>query len=239
MDLPLGDNQRFAFDQNIEVEIPAGGVILKGQLYLPSQSHILVISANNNEGSRALVCNRYVAEVLRANHIGTLLVDLLTPDEEECDEIQRELHFDALMLAGRLDRVAEWVRAQPVLHNVRLGYLCSSTCGGAALIAAAQHPGYVMTLVCQGARPDLAGPFLSKVTAPTLLLVGENDDIVIELNRRALTKLNKQSRLSIIPGATHLFEEPGALEEMTRQAVDWFITQASISHKNQNTSSSA
>jgi len=176
---------------------------------------------------------------LHRHHIGTLFIDLLTQEEEQLDEVMHELHFDTLMLAGRLDRVIEWARVQPVLCGIGIGYFCSSTCSGAALIAAAQHPGYVVAMVCPGARPDLAGPFLSKVTVPTLLLVGENDKLVIDLNRQFLAKLNKRSELSIIPGATHLFEEPGALEEMVRQAVDWFIAQLpSTFEKDQNKSSS-
>jgi dienelactone hydrolase len=182
---------------------------------------MLIVATHNDESTHADMHDRYAARIFNGQQFATLCVDLITHDEKKDSEL-RELQFDPLLLAGRLDRIAEWVRAQPDLKELKVGYFCTSTVGGAALVAAAQHPGYVTAVVCYGGRPDLAGAFLNKVKAPTLLLAGENDTIAIELNRRSLAHLNKQSGLTVIPGATHSFEEPGALEEMVRKALSWF-----------------
>jgi len=234
----FSENTERNLDQDIDVQVPAGGIMLSGCLHVPKQTQILVILAHSHDDARSGVRNRYVTGILHANHIGTLHINLLTPEEEQLDEHLRELHFDTLMLAGRIDRIVEWLRVQPLSHQLKLAYFCSGTCAGAALIACAQHPGYILTAVCFGGRPDLADSFLPKVKAPILLLVGENDELVMELNRKSILQLNKQSSLVVIPGATHAFEEPGALEDMTHHAVDWFTEQAAAPEKDQDTSAS-
>ena len=223
--------QGFNFANDLEVHIPAGGTMLKGCLHVPAQAKMLVITVRDHETPRtsahdphSRVHDRYVARVFNGHQIATLCIDLIAEEEQKTG--QRELLFDTLLLAGRLDRIAEWVRRQPALRNLKLGYFCASTCAGAALIAAAQHPGYVVSIVCYGGRPDLAGAFLPKVKVPTLLLVGESDKLAIELNRQSLAQLNTESKLDIIPDATHSFEGPGALEEMMRHAVAWFTHHA-------------
>jgi putative phosphoribosyl transferase len=163
-----------------------------------------------------------VAEVLNQHSLGTLLIDLLTPQEERIDEVTRELRFDIPMLAKRLAGIADWAHSQPQLRDFDLGYFGASTGGGAALIAAALRPQIVHAVVSRGGRPDLAGQYLPQVKAPTLLLVGEHDAPVITMNERAQHLMNAVNELRIIPKATHLFEEPGTLEQVAEAAAGWF-----------------
>jgi dienelactone hydrolase len=182
----------------------------------------LVVFAHGSCSSRHSPRNQYVASVLRQAGFGTLLMDLLTRDEEAIDERTRYLRFDIELLAMRLLGASDWLHQQPRTHDLLVGYFGTSTGAGAALLAAAERPELVRAVVSRGGRPDLAGPALLRVRAPTLLIVGGHDAPVIELNERAMELLEVEKDLRIVPGATHLFEEPGALEEVARLASDWF-----------------
>jgi dienelactone hydrolase len=182
----------------------------------------LVIFAHGSGSSRFSPRNRFVARVLEEAGLATLLIDLLTPDEESADERTRHLRFDIGLLATRLVAASDWVREQPDTHHLRIGYFGASTGGGAALVAAAEQADQVDAIVSRGGRPDLAGAALPRVAAPTLLIVGGRDEAVLDLNQRAFDKLRCVKRFEIVPGATHLFEEPGALDEVARLARDWF-----------------
>jgi putative phosphoribosyl transferase len=204
------------------VRVAAGQVTLEGNLSLPERARGIVLFAHGSGSSRHSPRNRYVARVLNEAKLATLLVDLLTPDEEAVDLRTAHLRFDIGLLAGRLVGVTDWLTQYPDTRELRIGYFGASTGAAAALVAAAQHPDAVGAIVSRGGRPDLAGPALARVRAPTLLIVGGNDFEVVELNRRALAPLRCEKRLEIVPGATHLFEEPGALEEVARLAREWF-----------------
>ncbi|HEY4836859.1 MAG TPA: dienelactone hydrolase family protein, partial [Bradyrhizobium sp.] len=166
--------------------------------------------------------NRYVARVLNEAKLATLLIDLLTLHEEVVDARTAQLRFDIDLLAERLVDATDWLTQFPDTKHLRIGYFGASTGAAAALAAAAVRPDAVRAIVSRGGRPDLAGAALTSVQAPTLLIVGEHDDQVVQLNRQALTQLRCEKRLVIVPGATHLFEEPGALDEVARLARDWF-----------------
>ncbi len=212
-------------DNRVEelVHIEADGAVLEGSLSLPNGAQRVVLFAHGSGSSRHSPRNRYVAQVLQRAGLATLLIDLLTADEERLDMQTTTLRFDISLLAGRLVAATRWLDAQPQTHNLKIGYFGASTGGGAALVAAAQLPGLVGAVVSRGGRPDLAGDALPAVEAPTLLIVGEKDAQVIALNRQAIARLRAVSRLDIVPGATHLFEEPGALEDVARLARDWFL----------------
>lgn len=204
------------------VRVEAGRVKLEGNLNLPEESRGIVLFAHGSGSSRHSPRNRYVARVLNEAKLATLLVDLLTTDEEAIDLQTAHLRFDIGLLAGRLVGATDWLTQYPDTRALRIGYFGASTGAAAAIVAAAQRPDAVGAVVSRGGRPDLAGPALARVRAPTLLIVGGNDVEVIELNRRALALLRCEKRLEIVPGATHLFEEPGALEEVARLAREWF-----------------
>jgi putative phosphoribosyl transferase len=206
-----------------EVRVPVGPVILEGNLDIPESARGVVLFARGSGSGRHSPRNRYVAEELRQAGLGTLLIDLLTPEEEEIDLRTRHLRFDIGMLADRLVGTTNWLKRDPNTRNLRVGYFGASTGAGAALVAAAERPEEVGAIVSRGGRPDLAGDALARVRAPTLLIVGENDVPVIEMNREAMERLRVEKELKIVSGATHLFEEPGALEEVTRLASDWFV----------------
>jgi len=197
-------------NQTVAVAVPLEGFTLTGDLCVPAHAKGMVVFAHGSGSSRLSPRNRYVAEVLQGRRVGTLLIDLLTPGEEAIDQMTRRLRFDIPMLAGRLAVIGQWVRAQPSFGALKLGYFGASTGGAAALIAAARQPDMAAAVVSRGGRPDLAMDALPQVKAATLLLVGEHDSPVLAWNREALERLNGESRLEIIPGATHLFEEPGA-----------------------------
>jgi putative phosphoribosyl transferase len=205
-----------------QVTVPAGPVKLEGNLGVPRGARGVVLFAHGSGSGRNSPRNRYVAEVLREAGLATLLLDLLTPDEEEADLRTGHLRFDIGLLAERLTGAADWLMENPDTRGLRIGYFGASTGAGAALVAAAERPEVVGAVVSRGGRPDLAGDALYRVKAPTLLIVGGNDVPVIRMNREALEKLRTEKRLEIIPGATHLFEEPGALEEVARLATGWF-----------------
>ena len=206
-----------------EVHIPAGRAILAGNLSIPVNAAALVLFAHGSGSSRHSPRNQFVARTLNDAGLATLLFDLLTPEEELVDTRTAELRFDIDLLAERLVHATKWEKRQEQTGDLRIGYFGSSTGGGAALVAAAQLPDDVGAVVSRGGRPDLAGAALPKVRAPTLLIVGGQDDIVIELNKQARDQMSCEVKLEIVPGATHLFEEPGALEQVAKLASDWFI----------------
>lgn len=204
------------------VQIPIHGATLEGELTIPAQATGIVLFAHGSGSSRFSPRNRFVADVLHQAQVGTLLFDLLTAEEEEIDARTRELRFDIPMLAGRLVEIARWVRQQPSLHGLHIGYFGASTGGGAALMAAAELGDVIGAVVSRGGRPDLAGEALPRVRAPTLLLVGDLDVPVIGMNQWAYDRMTCEKQLTLIRGATHLFEEPGTLEEVAGLAADWF-----------------
>lgn len=216
-------------DRNVEregeervVRIAAGSVTLEGNLSLPVGAGGIVLFAHGSGSSRHSPRNRYVARLLNEAKLATLLVDLLTPEEEAIDMRTAHLRSDIRLLAQRLVTVTDWLTENRDTRHLRIGYFGASTGAAAALVAAAERPDVVGAVVSRGGRPDLAGPALVRVRAPTLLIVGGNDFPVIELNREALAQLRCEKRLVIVPGATHLFEEPGALDEVARLAREWF-----------------
>ena len=204
------------------VRIPAGSVTLDGNLTLPEEARAVVLFAHGSGSSRHSPRNRYVARLLNEAKLATLLIDLLTLDEEVIDARTAQLRFDIDLLAERLVDATDWLTQFPDTKHLRIGYFGASTGAAAALAAAAVRPDVVGAVVSRGGRPDLAGAALTRVKAPTLLIVGEDDIQVIELNRQALAQLRCEKQLVIVPGATHLFEEPGALDVVAQLARDWF-----------------
>ena len=205
-----------------KVHIQAGRAVLSGNLTIPPKATALVLFAHGSGSSRHSPRNQFVARTLNDAGLATLLFDLLTQEEEAIDMHTREYRFNVGLLAERLVHATRWAKQQKQTRDLPVGYLGSSTGGGAALVAAGEIPQEVDVVVSRGGRPDLAGGALPKVQTPTLLIVGGNDDIVIELNEMARDQMRCQVKLEIIPGATHLFEEPGALEKVAKLASDWF-----------------
>lgn len=210
------------------VWMPVGPVTLEGDLAIPEGARGIVVFAHGSGSSRRSPRNRFVAQLLRKGGLATLLFDLLTQEEEVMDMWSGHLRFNIGLLADRLVGVTDWVTGNPDTQSLRVGYFGASTGAAAALVAAADRPAVVRAVVSRGGRPDLAGPALPRVHAPTLLIVGGADVPVITLNEEALAKLRVEKRLAIVPGATHLFEEPGALEEVARLALDWFDRQLTV-----------
>ncbi|MCL4486985.1 MAG: dienelactone hydrolase family protein [Chloroflexi bacterium] len=208
--------------QASSIQISAAEVVLEGNLDVPADARGIVLFAHGSGSSRHSPRNRYVAQVLQQAHLATLLMDLLTPDEEAEDVITARLRFNILMLARRVIGATDWLANNPATRDLRIGYFGASTGAAAALVAAAERPGAVHAVVSRGGRPDLAGASLARVRAPTLLIVGGRDPAVIDLNQEALAKLTVEKQLRIVPGATHLFEEPGALEQVGTLARGWF-----------------
>jgi pimeloyl-ACP methyl ester carboxylesterase len=205
------------------VRVGIGPVALEGNLIIPEGARGVVLFAHGSGSSRHSPRNRFVAQVLREAGLATLLLDLLTANEEAVDLHTGHLRFDIGLLAERLAGATEWLARSPETEDLAVGYFGASTGAAAALVAAAERPDRVGAVVSRGGRPDLAGPALLRVQAPTLLIVGGNDVPVIALNRQALARLGAaEKELVIVPGATHLFEEPGALEEVAHLASDWF-----------------
>ncbi len=205
-----------------EVKIPVGSVTLEGFLHVPAEANGIVLFAHGSGSSRHSPRNQFVARFLQENNMGTLLFDLLTAEEESVDLMTRELRFNIPFLAERLLGATEWIEKNPDTHVLSVGYFGASTGAAAALIAAAELGQKVSAVVSRGGRPDLAGHVLHKVQSPTLLIVGGNDFGVIELNQHAFDLIQCKKKLEIVPGATHLFEEPGTLEEVSRMASIWF-----------------
>jgi dienelactone hydrolase len=217
MDVMFGPSE-----EERQVQIPLGMTHLEGTLAIPAAADGIVVFAHGSGSGRHSPRNRFVAQVLRNAGLGTLLFDLLTRDEEISDMADGHLRFDIQFLAARLEEAIAWVGSQPDTRDLKIGLFGASTGAAAALVAAAQLPDAVKAVVSRGGRPDLAGIALPRVTAPTLLVVGGHDDMVIELNREALRRLRCEAELQIVPGATHLFEEPGTLEAAARLASAWF-----------------
>jgi putative phosphoribosyl transferase len=205
------------------VRVPTGPAEVDGDLALPPEPRGVVVFAHGSGSSRRSPRNRQVAERLQAEGLGTLLLDLLTPREEERDLIDARHRFDIGLLARRLVDAIDWSGAQPDLARLPLGLFGASTGAAAALVAAAERPARVAAVVSRGGRPDLAGEALRRVTAPVLLIVGGDDRPVIPLNRAAREWLPGPSELRLVPGATHLFEEPGALDQVAAMAGEWFV----------------
>jgi len=207
------------------VSISVGGHrVINGDLSVPFHARAVVIFAHGSGSSRNSPRNQYVANVLNEGHLATFLIDLLTAQEEEIDLITSHIRFDIPLLADRLVNATDWARTHHETAGLPIGYFGASTGAAAALIAAVRRSGDVRTVVSRGGRPDLAARWLSKVAAPTLLIVGANDDFVIEMNQRAAKEIPAETRIEIIPGATHLFEEAGALEQVAAISRSWFLT---------------
>lgn len=207
------------------VRFDAGGVALEGDLAVPPGASGVVLFAHGSGSSRFSSRNRYVARELNAAGLGTLLIDLLTREEEDAERFTRHLRFDIGLLADRLGAAIRWLRGEDETRGLRIGLFGASTGGGAALVAATRAPGEVAAVVSRGGRPDLAGDALPHVRAPTLLIVGGDDVPVIGMNRDAMARMSADAevQLEIVPGASHLFEEPGTLEEVARLTSAWFV----------------
>jgi dienelactone hydrolase len=205
-----------------EGTIPSGRITLQGELIIPTGAKGLVLFAHGSGSSRHSPRNQQVARTLRQAGLGTLLFDLLTAEEEEVDMKTRHLRFDIDLLAGRLVDATNWITSRSEMRQLRLGYFGSSTGAAAALVAAARLGDTLTAVVSRGGRPDMAGPTLPEVRAATLFIVGERDEAVIGLTEQALAKLRCPKEIKIVARATHLFEEPGTLEEVARLATEWF-----------------
>ena len=203
------------------VRVDVGIVAVDGDLRVPERASGLVIFAHGSGSSRFSRRNRAVAAALETAGFGTLLLDLLTPQEESVDERTAEYRFDIDLLGRRVLGATDWVQARPDLHHLPVAFFGASTGAAAALIAAAARPEIARAVISRGGRPDLADEYLPRVQAPTLLIVGGDDEPVIEMNRDAMRRMRAPVELKIIPGATHLFEEPGALEQVATLAADW------------------
>ena len=221
---------RGSYERSImsEVQIHAGRAVLSGNLNIPENANALVLFAHGSGSSRHSPRNQFVARTLNDVGLATLLFDLLTQEEEAIDTQTRELRFNIHLLAERLVHATKWAKQQEETRDLRIGYFGSSTGGASALVAAVDLPQDIGAVVSRGGRPDLAGEALAKVRAPTLLVVGGNDGIVIELNEQARDRMRCEVKLEIVPGATHLFEEPGALENVAKLASDWFIAHLAV-----------
>lgn len=208
-----------------DVSINCGSATLEGDLSIPQDAEGIVIFAHGSGSSRHSPRNRYVARMLQNEDLATLLFDLLTKEEEDEDRWTGHLRFNIPLLANRLISTTDWIKNNLQTRNLKMGYFGASTGAAAALVAAANRPNLVKAVVSRGGRPDLAGTELERVRASTLLIVGESDETVANLNRKVFKDLRqvKNKKIEIVSGATHLFEEPGALEEVARLATDWFL----------------
>ena len=205
---------------------------LSGDLAIPERAAGMVLFAHGSGSSRHSPRNRYVASVLQQGGFATLLLDLLTAAEEVVDFNTAHFRFDIGLLGERLLEATDWLSREPATRRLSIGYFGASTGAAAALVAAAERPSLIGAVVSRGGRPDLAGSALSRVQAPTLLIVGGNDRQVIGLNQQALARLRCEKQFSIVPGATHLFEEPGTLEQVSKLASDWFAQHLNLEARN-------
>lgn len=210
-------------DEDEIVRVETESVILEGELEVPEGAEGVVLFAHGSGSGRYSPRNQHVARELRAGGLATLLIDLLTREEEAVDMRTHHLRFDIELLAGRLVGATDWLRDSPETAGLNIGYFGASTGAAAALVAATRRPDDVKAIVSRGGRPDLAKEYLADVKAPTLLIVGGNDLLVINFNQAAMSRMRAERRLELIPGAGHLFEEPGALQEVARLARDWFV----------------
>ncbi len=209
-------------DNDHPVSVQAGEVTLSGNLVIPARAQGIVLFAHGSGSSRHSPRNRYVAQVLNDAGLATLLFDLLTAKEDLLDRHSCHLRFDIGLLATRLKGATDWLLQNPQTRRLTIGYFGASTGSAAALIAAAENPQAISAIVSRGGRPDLAGTALTRVQAPTLLIVGGNDHVVINLNQDALAQILAEKKLDIVAGATHLFEEPGTLDQVAQLASQWF-----------------
>jgi len=207
----------------LPVRIDADGDMLNGDLSLPANAAGLIVFAHGSGSSRHSSRNRMVADALQRAPLATLILDLLTENEERVDMITAEFRFDIPLLARRVVAAVDWARAAPPTSALPIGLFGASTGAAAALIAAAERPEDVRAVVSRGGRPDLAEAALDGVLAPTLFIVGGRDEVVVQLNREAYARLRSEKHLDLVPGATHLFDEPGALDEVSRVAREWFV----------------
>jgi putative phosphoribosyl transferase len=210
------------YRQESQVTVLVGQVSLPGDLVIPAEAIGIVLFAHGSGSSRTSPRNRFVADMLQQAGLATLLIDLLTAEEEAVDLRTARLRFDIQLLAERLIGAVDWLRHQPVTQQLPIGLFGASTGAAAALVAAAERPELVKAIVSRGGRPDLAGSALNRVQSPTLLIVGGHDYPVIEMNQAALTQTPAEKQLEIIPEATHLFEERGTLDQVARLASRWF-----------------
>ncbi|MGN6229880.1 MAG: dienelactone hydrolase family protein [Trinickia sp.] len=210
--------------QTQEVDIPAGDVLLKGVLTIPRDAHAIVVFAHGSGSGRSSPRNRHVADVFHEAGLATLLFDLLTEQEHQLDVVSAQYRFDVPLLAGRLEAALDWLYVSRDTESLRVGLFGASTGAAAALIAASVLPDDVGAVVSRGGRADLAGDALPHVEAPTLLIVGELDEDVLQLNQLAASRLQCEHRIMIVADATHLFEEPGTLDHAARLACDWFLS---------------
>ena len=214
--------------EHLPVSVNVPSAELEGYLSLPTAATGAVVFVHGSGSSRHSPRNRYVADVLNEGGLATLLIDLLSTDEQEVDLQTSQLRFDIPFLANRLVAITQWLRNQPRLAGLKVGYFGASTGAAAALLAAAEVPQLIRAVVSRGGRPDLAGDdALARVQAPTLAIVGGNDPVVLELNRKSLERITCVKALHVIPGASHLFEETGALEEVAKLARAWFTRELS------------
>ncbi len=211
------------YTEERSVLVSAGPVTVQGNLTIPQGTQGIVLFAHGSGSSRHSPRNKFVAKVLQKAGLATLLIDLLTEEEEKVDDVTEHLRFDIDLLAKRLVGATDWLAQNPDTQNLNIGYFGASTGAGAALVASAARPNVVKAVVSRGGRPDLAGPSLRHVRAPTLLIVGGYDVPVIQMNQEALEQLKVEKNMAIVRGATHLFEEPGKLEEVARLATNWFV----------------
>jgi dienelactone hydrolase len=209
--------------EHLAVTVAVDAVILEGNLSVPTAASGVVLFAHGSGSSRHSPRNRYVADLLNESGLATLLIDLLTEDEQEVDLQTGQLRFDIPFLAKRLVAITEWLARHPEVPGLRIGHFGASTGAGAALLAASEISRLVRAVVSRGGRPDLAGPALARVEAPTLLIVGSADPVVLQMNRQAVAQMHCEKELQVIPGAGHLFEERGALTKVAALARDWFI----------------
>jgi putative phosphoribosyl transferase len=204
------------------VRITSGKATINGNLEIPPGAKSIIVFAHGSGSSRFSPRNNYIAELMNRTDLATLLIDLLTTEEESIDEYTRQYRFDVDMLADRLIASTLWLKTTSITKNLSIGYFGASTGAAAALIAAAKQPQHINAVVSRGGRPDLAGELLTKVQAPTLLIVGGYDTEVLKLNKDALKLIRAEKKLEVVPGATHLFEEPGKLDEAAKLAINWF-----------------
>jgi pimeloyl-ACP methyl ester carboxylesterase len=209
--------------EHAPVTVAVDSVRLEGDLSVPTAAKGAVLFAHGSGSSRHSPRNRYVADVLNEGGLATLLIDLLTEDEQQVDLQTAQLRFDIPFLSRRLEVITDWLANHPEMRRLKIGHFGASTGAAAALVAAAELPNRVRAFVSRGGRPDLAGAALERVVAPTLLIVGGADTVVLDLNRKARALMRCEKQLQIIPGAGHLFEEPGALKKVAALARDWFL----------------
>jgi len=219
----VSDSQVGLAIEHLAVSVSVDSVTLEGTLSVPTSARGVVLFAHGSGSSRHSPRNRYVADLLNEGGLATLLIDLLTASEQEVDLQTAQLRFDIAFLAKRLVVITEWLHRHPEVSGLEIGHFGASTGAGAALVAAAEIPRLVRAVVSRGGRPDLAGSALERVEAPTLLIVGGADPVVLDLNRKAMRQMKCPTHIEVIPGAGHLFEEPGALQKVARLAGDWFL----------------